>query len=645
LSPKSGSLLNSFSSISMGDVCKFSALVSHKKYEQAMQDLIVILASVARQNFSVTGTALEEKEALRTTRTIMSVLASGITALISDPNFNLNESGFRAFIGLKHSLRKVFACTSFNDMSHIIGLLGDLDGDQVTIGSKQIPKIFLTSGLESIDTDTFTRIERMQEDVQLIVWLALLDNRYLLLEAEESNLNRLLDMADQIKPTAFHSSIEILCAARVWFSCSFWSNERKHRIKPLLNECFKLTAERHGVFSHSLISSAQEKNGRRTVLVVMERWGKAHAMTRVFSKAFRNLANHFRLIALLPRKKPEDQSDTEYFDQILYVDDVDENKKEPGLDLMSTDIGDFLEGLVKKIESVRPDMIIFSSLGMHFASIFLAQFRLAPIQVLLPGHPASSFSENIDYLILEEHVSPAPETVTEKLVVSRPLSMFSFTPPNKEMLVRKAPKERDTVKIICNSMLQKMTPSFIKVCQKINDEAHSKVSFDFLIGSDVLTKVAIQELLEMKLENVRVHRYMPYIDYARIIGSCDLQLTPFPFGNTNSFIDALVQGVPTICLDGPEMHSRGDAGLGKLAGLPEFCQATSEEKYVEAAVRLINDREERERISEQILSLNHHETVFKDSDDMEFFSAVNFVFDNHEKMQSSAQKFWYRSIE
>ena len=207
-------------------VYKFSNLVFHNEYENAMQELLVILATVPNQSFSVHEQAIKEKEALRITRNTMSVLASGITALVSDPGFGLTEGGFRSLIALKFSLRKIFASTSFDNMSHILKLLGKLEGDQVTISQQEIPKVFLICGLDSIDDTSMLRIERMIENTQLMIWVSLLDVDYLLLEREQINLNRLLEMTGKIRPTPFMSPLEIISAARVWFACSFWDSPK-----------------------------------------------------------------------------------------------------------------------------------------------------------------------------------------------------------------------------------------------------------------------------------------------------------------------------------------------------------------------------------------------------------------------------------
>ena len=136
-------------------------------------------------------------------------------------------------------------------------------------------------------------------------------------------------------------------------------------------------------------------------------------------------------------------------------------------------------------------------------------------------------------------------------------------------------------------MYQKITPAFINACSEIQEKASVPIKFNFLSGTDGLSERALKPVLEKKLNDVTFFRKVGYSVYSEIIAGSDLQLTPFPFGNTNSFVDAMLVGVPTICLDGEQLHSRNDVAFAEKVGLPKFCQATSVDDYIQAAVRLL----------------------------------------------------------
>ena len=73
---------------------------------------------------------------------------------------------------------------------------------------------------------------------------------------------------------------------------------------------------------------------------------------------------------------------------------------------------------IEKVLELAPDAILYSSVGMCPTSLQLAQFRLAPIQMMIGGHPASSFSEEMDYFIISEEFVPAASCVSEKVIVA-----------------------------------------------------------------------------------------------------------------------------------------------------------------------------------------------------------------------------------
>ena len=50
-----------------------------------------------------------------------------------------------------------------------------------------------------------------------------------------------------------------------------------------------------------------------------------------------------------------------------------------------------------------------------------------------------------------------------------------------------------------------------------------------------------------------------YPEYMESLSKCDLALFSFPFGGTNSTIDALILGLPMVSMLGKEPHAMSDA--------------------------------------------------------------------------------------
>ncbi|MDD1609648.1 MAG: hypothetical protein LUO95_03305, partial [Methylococcaceae bacterium] len=84
-----------------------------------------------------------------------------------------------------------------------------------------------------------------------------------------------------------------------------------------------------------------------------------------------------------------------------------------------------------------------------------------------------------------------------------------------------------------------------------------------------------------------------YIHYLQQIANCDLYINPFPFGNMNGIVDLLSVGLVGVCKSGNEPHEHIDQGLFERLGMPDWLVTTTNEDYINAALRLINNHEER----------------------------------------------------
>ena len=183
------------------DVTKFSGHVYRREYNLALRKLIdIIYVAVGKVSFS--GSFYEEERDRREAADknseysdrLLSILTSGVTALISDPKFEIDETNFRNFISLRGALRRIFLASSYQNMQHFHGILGDLSGNLSSIRPKNLTKSFIILTLNTLDKNYLARIEQMQEDVQALVWLSFLDVNNLFLDSEQRNLDSLIEI-------------------------------------------------------------------------------------------------------------------------------------------------------------------------------------------------------------------------------------------------------------------------------------------------------------------------------------------------------------------------------------------------------------------------------------------------------------------
>ena len=575
---------------------------------------------------------MSESSAVEEAEKSMTLFASSFTSLLSDPSFNLSEVGLRAFLVNKSSLRRAFLGTSFKDMSHLFGLMGSGSDGQSVISEKDWWRLMIAMSLDNLQETLFPIIESLSSSSQLLLWVSLMDNKWLVTEKEQRNLDRLLSMAGKITISPILSLGELDMFGRVWFVCSYWDSPHKHVVKKMLNQAFYLHGLSIGIKNERRTRSKGVEHGKPKLLVILEAWGAGHAMYRCYGKAFETLKEKFHVTAMAPKNRSDAES-TKMFDELIFF-----NEK-----------GDLKE-TIDRVENINPKIIIYSSIGMQPQAIFLSQYRLAPIQMMMMGHPASSFSEKIDYAVIEEDILNNPECFSETILLLKGGALAMIKPDRRK--IAKVGRESGSVpdlqsscKVVCNSMYQKLTPAFINACIEIQKRSKVHVEFIFLTGTDGLSSRAIKPHLESRLDRVRVFRKIPYEFYSKLISECQLQLTPFPFGNTNSFVDAMFLGVPTVCMDGDEVMSHNDVAYSRRVGLPDFLQARDFDGYVAAALKVIEDPALQKSLRDHILSLDLDEILFseKKESESEFSDLVFWTYTNHDNIREMDKKVWRTS--
>ncbi|MDD1615777.1 MAG: HMW1C glycosyltransferase involved in glycosylation of HMW1A and HMW2A, partial [Methylococcaceae bacterium NSP1-2] len=141
----------------------------------------------------------------------------------------------------------------------------------------------------------------------------------------------------------------------------------------------------------------------------------------------------------------------------------------------------------------------------------------------------------------------------------------------------------------------KLNPDFLYTCRQIAEQSPTPVHFQFFIGAARgLVGLQVTQVVERYLGKwATVNLQQGYIHYLQQIANCDLYINPFPFGNMNGIVDLLSVGLVGVCKSGNEPHEHIDQGLFERLGMPDWLVTTTNEDYINAALRLINNHEER----------------------------------------------------
>lgn len=594
-------------------ILKFASHVVRKEYDLAMATAIEMFTAMEAGGNYLRTTATEEE-----VRQVQTLFASSLTAMIADPEFSLNNQGFSALMANKCHMRQIFRVSGFRDMSHLFKLLEHSEGQS------RLLKYMVACTLD-VAGDTALDIVRTLDDTEarFLFWLSFLDTRYVLRNEEQAFIRQILPLATEFTECRAKSVAELGMINRVWMYCSYWDLPHKHEIKKTLNQVLINTGKLLGAKIPQKLP-APDLTKQPRVLVITEIWKTNSAMYRCYAGAIQKLKPYFHL-TLLGMRKQSDENSEQIFDEVDYYTS----------DEM---IGD----LVERVRKFKPDLIYYPSLGMALTPVWLSLYRLAPVQVMTLGHPATTFSNEVDFVCQGEDEFHDPDVFSEKVLLLK-RGALSLTRPSVHLEPAEIITKPKVLNISVNSTYFKLSPAFINLCQEIQSAAEVPVHFHFLVGLYTFNFPYVSKLIGDKL-NASFYEMLPYEHYSQVMQQCALQLTPFPFGNTNSFVDAMILGIPTVCLDGSEPHSHFDTVLSERVGLPDLCRAKTRSDYKKAALQLINDESLRISITKDLRELDLDKVLF--GSDLEedaagdLGEAFKWLLHNRDEIRAADRQVW-----
>jgi hypothetical protein len=96
-----------------------------------------------------------------------------------------------------------------------------------------------------------------------------------------------------------------------------------------------------------------------------------------------------------------------------------------------------------------------------------------------------------------------------------------------------------------------------------------------------------------------------------------------------------------VALEGLDLHARTDSMLLRRLGMPEWLITQDEDEYIAAALRVIDNDEQRIALSRQALALDVDRILFGDATTplrSDVVDAMWWVYQNHEAIKASGRK-------
>ncbi|AJJ18956.1 putative accessory processing protein [Yersinia intermedia] len=572
----------------------FEFLVCVRRYEAAGRLLVLMLDQLDTQYgrwdvFSLQQQSIQQQEHY------CNRLAAAIGNLLSDPGFVVSDKGFLQLINFHRWIALIFAASPFGHADHVITNLnqaGEGCAHPLRFERNNFLKFCLMYLPESGIPLQPDILWQFNPHAAAALFLALLSPRILPSAVGHAKREQLLAwLPEKLLTLESLEGLPERILHDVYMHCSYADMAEKHAIKRSINVHLRNTLLHNGLSDNC---SRPPSRSKPLMLVILEWFNSGHSIYRTHSSTLRAAREQFSTHGATI-VEATDATTREVFDDFTEV--------------QRTGAVEAIAVLAKKL---RPDVIYFPSVGMFPLTIALTNLRLAPLQIMALGHPATTHSSYIDAVLVEEDYLGDPRCFSEK-VVSLPKDCLPYVPPANIRPPEPVQHfdERSAVHIAVCASAMKINPRFIATCAEIAQRTSTPVIFHFLVGFCWgITHRVMEKAINAVIPQAKIYEHLAYQDYLLVINQCDLFINPFPFGNTNGIVDTVRQGLPGVCLSGAEVHEHIDEGLFRRLGLSEELITHDLAEYIAVTVRLITDTEWRNSLRCQLLKIQPDNVLF-----------------------------------
>ena len=590
-------------------VIRFEQEVAAKNYEAACVELLDILSKIDTNFGGIEGIEIDYPSQLNDElvqdkiKHFCTRVAVAMSELFSDPKLDISEGGAQRFFTLQRWINMIFASSPFVNADHVLQTynrnpdktnLSDFHLDNARSSLIKFCIFYLPESNVNVNLDALWNLD---PELCASLCFALQSPRFIGTDQAFSKRGTLLQWFPEKLATIKNlNNVPSAISHDVYMHCSYDIAENKHWVKKALNQVIR----RHllqGGWTDRDVTKLGERNGKPVMVVLLEHFHSSHSIYRTHSTSMIAARERFHLIGV--GNEAVDAAGQAVFDEFHL--------------LKGDNIFSKLNELKDICEKNGAAVLYMPSIGMDLTTIFASNTRLAPVQVIALGHPATTYSDFIEYVIVEDDYVGSEKCFSEQLLRlpkdALPYVPSALAPQHVEYRLRENP---EVVNIGIASTTMKLNPYFLAALKAIRDRANVKVHFHFALGqSSGVTHPYVERFIKSYLGNdATAHPHAPYDQYLRILHNCDMMVNPFPFGNTNGIIDMVTLGLVGICKTGAEVHEHIDEGLFKRLGLPEWLIANTVDEYVERAIRLAENHQERLALRRHIIENNGLQTLF-----------------------------------
>lgn len=379
-----------------------------------------------------------------------------------------------------------------------------------------------------------------------------------------ANFLSLIDQANE-------SLIPTHMCHEVYFLCSYLGSiEHERKIKGLINA---------GIQRSVNVVIRNNPNPRK-IAVWADYWSKGHSVYRSLNAYVQALRQHFDEITLIHAIKKTEELVTDGFDKVIRL-------TAKGIQIDPSPLQDN-----------EWSAVIFADVGMTAPSVLLSNLRIAPVQILLTGHPVSTFGGQMDWFVSGVETDTNPANYSERLCLMPGMGAVHERPTNA--VKEPPPRETDEVIINASCYSQKVNHEWLAAMAVAIESAGKPVRLRLFSGTTafehkgigVFMDTVIQALPNTHIEFIQHMEYQAYIDK---LAEGDFAVDCWPWGGSNVVSDYLHAGNPVVatCFTddcGRWFNQIGAAMVNRTGAIP----AWSRDGFVAKVIRMIDNTIHRE---------------------------------------------------
>lgn len=278
-----------------------------------------------------------------------------------------------------------------------------------------------------------------------------------------------------------------------------------------------------------------------------------------------------------------------------------------------------LERARELIAALELDVLFYQDIGMEPFTYFLAFSRLAPVQCVSFGHPDTTGIPTVDWWVSNDLFEPegAAAHYSEKLHMLRDVATLAYyyrpelpKPPRRR--VDFGLPERGHV-YLCPQNLFKFHPDMDTLLAGVlrrDSEGRVVVIAGRVAHWTDLIRERWRAAIPDVVDRIIVLPRQEPDDFLSLIALADVMLDTVHFNGMNTSLEAFAVATPVVTLPGAFQRGRHTQAMYRKMGLGELVCPTAE-RYVDLAVRLGSEREQRDAVSAAIMQRNA--VLFEDS--------------------------------